>query len=114
MTLRPRPREPISVPETPLQRLSDAYLRSRARSARVLLATGSKPAPVPGITFDHCRVFDSDSIVKLGFLPRSLAIVGAGIVADSDPDYESRECEAKAGALRAAAAEAFRQAGERA
>ena len=26
-------------------------------------------------------MFDSDSIVKLGFLPRSLAIVGAGIVA---------------------------------
>ena len=54
---------------------------ARARSARVLLATGSKPTPVPGITFDHRRVFDSDSIVKLGFLPRSLAIVGAGIVA---------------------------------
>ena len=38
---------------------------------------------------------------------------GAGIVADSDPDYERRECEAKAGALRAAAAEAFRQAEKR-
>lgn len=37
---------------------------------------------------------------------------GAGIVADSDPEYERRECEAKAGALRAAAAEAFRIAGE--
>jgi anthranilate synthase component 1 len=39
---------------------------------------------------------------------------GAGIVADSDPEYERRECEAKAGALRAAAAEAFRQAEQRA
>jgi anthranilate synthase component 1 len=38
---------------------------------------------------------------------------GAGIVADSDPDYERRECEAKAGALRAAAAEAFAQAEQR-
>ena len=35
---------------------------------------------------------------------------GAGIVADSDPEYEQRECEAKAGALMAAAREAeFRQ-----
>ena len=31
---------------------------------------------------------------------------GAGIVADSNPEYEQRECEAKAGALMAAAREA--------
>lgn len=37
---------------------------------------------------------------------------GAGIVADSDPAYEQRECEAKAGALFAAAREALRLAGE--
>lgn len=37
---------------------------------------------------------------------------GAGIVADSDPAYEQRECEAKAGALFAAAREAVRLAGE--
>jgi anthranilate synthase component 1 len=37
---------------------------------------------------------------------------GAGIVADSNPEYEQRECEAKAGALIAAAREAFRVAGE--
>ena len=37
---------------------------------------------------------------------------GAGIVADSDPAYEQRECEAKAGALLAAAREAVRLARE--
>jgi anthranilate synthase component I len=37
---------------------------------------------------------------------------GAGIVADSEPDYEERECIAKAGALMAAAKEAVRAAGE--
>jgi anthranilate synthase component 1 len=37
---------------------------------------------------------------------------GAGIVADSDPDYEQRECEAKAGALFAAAKEAVIRADE--
>ncbi|TNE30234.1 MAG: anthranilate synthase component I [Alphaproteobacteria bacterium] len=37
---------------------------------------------------------------------------GAGIVADSDPDYELAECKAKAGALIAAAREAVRVAGE--
>lgn len=33
---------------------------------------------------------------------------GAGIVADSDPAYEQRECEHKAGALVTAAREAAR------
>ncbi|MDF7774129.1 anthranilate synthase component I [Sphingomonas sp. AOB5] len=37
---------------------------------------------------------------------------GAGIVADSDPAYEQRECEAKAGALFAAAREAVARASE--
>jgi anthranilate synthase component 1 len=37
---------------------------------------------------------------------------GAGIVADSNPDYELAECRAKAGALIAAAREAVRVAGE--
>ncbi|MFT6474515.1 MAG: anthranilate synthase component 1, partial [Qipengyuania sp.] len=37
---------------------------------------------------------------------------GAGIVADSDPAYEQRECEAKASALLAAAREAVRLAKE--
>ena len=35
---------------------------------------------------------------------------GAGIVADSVPEYEQRECEAKSGALLAAAREAIAQA----
>ena len=37
---------------------------------------------------------------------------GAGIVADSDPDYEHAECMAKSNALFAAAREAIRVAGE--
>jgi anthranilate synthase component 1 len=37
---------------------------------------------------------------------------GAGIVADSDPVYEQSECEAKAGALFAAAREAVARAGD--
>ena len=37
---------------------------------------------------------------------------GAGIVADSDPDYDLAECRAKAGALFAAAGEAVRRASE--
>ena len=57
---------------------------------------------------DTCIVLRT-AIVKDGMLHVQ---AGAGIVADSDPVYEQRECEAKAGALIAAAREAVRVAGE--
>ncbi len=57
---------------------------------------------------DSCIVLRT-GIVKDGTLH---VTAGAGIVADSNPDYEQRECEAKAGALIAAAREAVKIASE--
>jgi anthranilate synthase component 1 len=62
----------------------------------------------PDGNMDSCIVLRT-GIVKDGMLHVQ---AGAGIVADSDPAYEQRECEAKAGALVAAAREAVRVAGE--
>ena len=62
----------------------------------------------PDGSIDSCIVLRT-AVVKDGLMHVQ---AGAGIVADSDPDYERRECEAKAGALRAAAQEAFRLAAE--
>ena len=62
----------------------------------------------PDGNIDSCIVLRT-GIVKDGVLHVQ---AGAGIVADSDPTYELRECEAKAGALIAAAREAVRVAGE--
>ncbi|MFA7601632.1 MAG: chorismate-binding protein [Novosphingobium sp.] len=62
----------------------------------------------PDGSVDSCIVLRT-GIVKDGMLHVQ---AGAGIVADSDPAYEQRECEAKAGALIAAAREAVRVAGE--
>jgi NAD(P) transhydrogenase len=45
----------------------------------VLLATGTRPAHPPQYTFDHQRVYDSDSILMLDTVPRSLAILGGGV-----------------------------------
>ena len=57
---------------------------------------------------------DSCIILRTGLLKDGVLHVqaGAGIVADSDPAYEQRECEAKSGALFAAAREAVRRARE--
>ena len=62
----------------------------------------------PNGDMDSCIVLRT-GIVKDGVLHVQ---AGAGIVADSNPEYEQRECEAKAGALIAAAREAIRVAGE--
>ena len=62
----------------------------------------------PDGNLDSCIVLRT-GVVKDGVLHVQ---AGAGIVADSDPAYEQRECEAKAGALIVAAQEAVRVAGE--
>ena len=60
----------------------------------------------PDGNMDSCIVLRT-AIVKDGIMHVQ---AGAGIVADSNPAYEQRECEAKAGALFAAAREAMRLA----
>ncbi|HSG33758.1 MAG TPA: anthranilate synthase component I [Sphingomonadaceae bacterium] len=62
----------------------------------------------PDGSIDSCIVLRT-ALVKDGVMHVQ---AGAGIVADSNPDYEQRECEAKAGALFAAAREAKRVAEE--
>ena len=62
----------------------------------------------PDGSMDSCIVLRT-GIVKDGVLH---VTAGAGIVADSVPEYEQAECEAKAGALLAAAREAVRVAGD--
>jgi anthranilate synthase component 1 len=62
----------------------------------------------PNGDMDSCIVLRT-AVVKDGMMHVQ---AGAGIVADSNPEYEQRECEAKAGALIAAAREAVRVAGE--
>ena len=62
----------------------------------------------PDGSMDSCIVLRT-AIVKAGVMHVQ---AGAGIVADSNPEYEQRECEAKAGALMAAAREAVRVANE--
>lgn len=62
----------------------------------------------PDGSMDSCIVLRT-ALVKDGVMHVQ---AGAGIVADSDPAYEQRECEAKSGALFAAARDAIARAQE--
>jgi NAD(P) transhydrogenase len=47
---------------------------------KVLVATGSSPNRPPAFPFEHRRVWDSDEVLHLDFMPRSMVIVGGGII----------------------------------
>ena len=54
--------------------------KSRLAADNVVIATGSRPYRPPGVDFTHPRIFDSDTILSLDHTPRSITVVGAGIV----------------------------------
>lgn len=50
------------------------------KSDKVIMATGSRPAKLPGFPFDGESVITSDDAVLLKKIPQSLLIVGAGVI----------------------------------
>jgi dihydrolipoamide dehydrogenase len=46
----------------------------------ILLATGSRPRSLPGITLDGKAILTSDEILELSEMPKSLVVIGAGAV----------------------------------
>jgi len=46
----------------------------------VLIAVGTRPTPPPGVATDGETVVDSDQLLALAGFPRSIAVVGAGVI----------------------------------
>jgi dihydrolipoamide dehydrogenase len=46
----------------------------------VIVATGSKPRPLPGVTIDNRRVLDNEGALALSEVPKRLGVVGAGVI----------------------------------
>ena len=46
----------------------------------ILIATGSTPHRPPEIPFDDNTIFDSDSILQMDRIPKSLIVVGGGVI----------------------------------
>src|SRR4029079_18701137 len=53
----------------------------RADAKNVVIAVGAVPRTHPGTPIDHEHVLDSDSILSMRYLPASLAVLGAGVIA---------------------------------
>ncbi len=47
---------------------------------QIILATGSRPASIPGIPFESPRVLDSTGALELKNVPKSLLVVGGGYI----------------------------------
>src|ERR1700727_2950376 len=48
---------------------------------RIVLASGSRPRHVAAIEIDHEHILDSDSILSLSYIPRSMVVLGSGVIA---------------------------------
>merc|ERR1719491_2538120 len=60
---------------------ADDYSDVLVSGTKVLVCTGSKSTHLRGIPFEEShRIFDSDTINMLGYLPRSVTISGLGII----------------------------------
>ena len=46
----------------------------------ILIATGSKPHRPTEIAFDDVHTFDSDTFLRMDRIPRSLAVIGGGVI----------------------------------
>ncbi|HWF02027.1 MAG TPA: dihydrolipoyl dehydrogenase [Caulobacteraceae bacterium] len=49
-------------------------------AANIVIATGSEPAPLPGVELDQKRIVDSTGALALAEVPRHLVVIGAGVI----------------------------------
>jgi NAD(P) transhydrogenase len=60
--------------------LGESGERTVAGAAKIFIAVGTRPFRPAHVPFDRSSIFDSDEILDLKRLPRSLTVVGAGVI----------------------------------
>jgi NAD(P) transhydrogenase len=61
--------------------IDDGAGRTRKITAdKIVIATGTRPARPSSVAFDEKTVIDSDGIIHLDTVPRSMVVVGAGVI----------------------------------
>ncbi|HWE63931.1 MAG TPA: Si-specific NAD(P)(+) transhydrogenase, partial [Chloroflexota bacterium] len=67
-------------PHTVLIELADGYGKRTVAAETIVIATGSEVAQVGDIAFDGERILNSDTILTMSTIPRTLTVVGAGVI----------------------------------
>jgi len=58
----------------------DDGAKTTHEAKNIVIATGSEPSPLPGVTVDQKRIVDSTGALTLPEVPKSLVVIGAGII----------------------------------
>lgn len=66
---------------TLIEMLSIDGIKQLITADTIVIATGSRPRAPAGVPIDHENILDSDSILSMIYLPRSLTVLGGGVVA---------------------------------
>ncbi|WP_377288648.1 Si-specific NAD(P)(+) transhydrogenase [Rhizobium sp. SG2393] len=66
-------------PET-LEIVKDDGESVQVKATSILLAVGTKPFRPDYIPFDHKSILDSDELLEIEQLPRSMVVIGAGVI----------------------------------
>ncbi|MDP8253185.1 MAG: dihydrolipoyl dehydrogenase [Candidatus Kaelpia aquatica] len=70
--------------------IKDGDSSEEIEASNIIVATGSRPKPLLGIEFDNKRVFSSDTILDLDYIPKSITIIGAGAIGVEFASHFSR------------------------
>ena len=60
--------------------VTDGQAQMLSATREIIVATGSQPRSVPGITIDRKRIITSDEAIGLKDIPKSIVILGSGAV----------------------------------
>jgi dihydrolipoamide dehydrogenase len=53
---------------------------SEITTDKVIIATGSKPATIPGVSIDKSRIISSTEALKIDKVPKRMVVIGAGVI----------------------------------
>jgi dihydrolipoamide dehydrogenase len=59
---------------------NDAGVETELSAKDIIIATGSEPTPLPGVTIDNKRILDSTGALSLSEVPKHLVVIGAGVI----------------------------------
>ncbi len=61
-------------------RITGLTVNTAIQAEHVVIATGTAPATPPGVPSEHPAVIDSDGIFRLSTIPKSMIVVGGGVI----------------------------------